>query len=255
MPRGLLRLPKHGISNAINQERESRVINQETAKEIKDVMSVDPIHVFETLSGKSWKENSDSDDYAMMAFAIAVNAQKNEVLKRNRDSYFGMSVDEYISLITQHGFEQVLCDDFTTELHGYNDKHYIFWHHKGLLLSFDTFDGRSVNGGKIYYNWAPDPGVETWNYTSSGFMQDDIWIGDHDCREGIIANLTAMESAGKFLNPWTTQPITLWLLNYADTKEYCGSHLPTGYYKVKVAERLSRLPEHVKAAIGKYEVT
>lgn len=225
-------------------------MQNETAERIKDVISVDPIAEFEVRSGKSYKTNSEDENIAMMFSAMQHNALKAESLKKQRDTYHGMPLDDYLSVITAFGFVQVLCDEFISEKWGHQDKYFIFWHPDGLLLSFDTFMGSSVNGGKVYYNWVPAPDMDNrFRYTSSGhYTHDGVWVGDHDCREGLIANMTAMKSAGSFLSEWAERPF-LWLLSYQDTHKLCGDPLNRNAHKPKTEERISLLPEDVQRAI------
>jgi hypothetical protein len=225
-------------------------VEKETAERIKDVLSVDPISEFEVRSGKSYKTNSEIENLAMMFSAMEHGALKAESLKNQCDTYHGMETEHYIAAITQFGFSQVLCEEFTSEKWGHRDKYFIFWHPKGLLLSFDTFMGRGVNGGKVYYNWVPAPDIENRHrYTSSGYYsRDGVWVGDHDCREGLIANMTAMESSGSFLSEWAECP-RLWLLSYADHETCCSGPIQTWTSGEKTADRVSKLPEHVQSAI------
>jgi hypothetical protein len=220
-------------------------VQKETAERLIDVMAVDQISEFEVRTGKSYKENTEQENLMMLAHSFYSNKIRAESLKNQGDVCWGMTLDEYIDTVVRYGFEQVLCDVFTSEKWKHEDRFFIFWHPKGLLLSFDTWGGKSVNGGKVYYNWKP----ETENrYTSSGSYCDGIWCGDHDCREGLIANMTAMESAGEFLPVWWHCP-SLWLLSYADHETCCTGPIHTWTSKEKTAERVSRLPEHVQNAI------
>ena len=222
-------------------------MQKETAERIKDVLSVDPISEFEVRSGKSYKTNSESENLEMMFSAMNHGALKAESLRNHGDVCWGMALDEYIKTVVDYGFEQVLCDVFTSDKWNHEDRYFIFWHPKGLLLSFDTWGGKSVNGGKVHYNWKPET-ENRHRYTSSGSYCDGIWCGDHDCREGLIANMTAMESAGEFLPVWWHCP-RLWLLSYADHETCCSGPIHTWTSGEKTAERVSRLPEHVRHAI------
>ncbi len=227
-------------------------MQQETAERIKDVMSVDPISEFEVRSGKSYKTNREAENIAMMFHAMNHNALKAESLRNQGDVSFGCDVAEYLRIVSAFGFEQVLCDEFTSEKWGHQDKYLILWHPAGLLLAFDTFMGKSVNGGKVYYNWVPSPDVTNrFRYTSSGhYTHSGVWVGDHDCREGLVSNMTAMMNAGSFLTEWEQQP-SLWLLSYNDRTETNYFSTPKGEWpSTKItAERISRLPEHVQKAI------
>lgn len=225
-------------------------MQNETAERIKDVIAIDPIAEFEVRSGKSYKTNSEDENFAMMSYAMQHSALKAESLKKQRDTYHGMPLDDYLAVITEFGFVNVLCDEFISQKWGHREKYLIFWHPDGLLLSFDTWGGKSVNGGKVYYNWVPAPDIDNrFRYTSSGhYTRNGVWVGDHDCREGLIANMTAMKSAGAFLSEWEEQPF-LWLLSYQDTDKLRGDQPNRNAHKAKTEERILRLPNDVQKAV------
>ena len=69
-----------------------------------------------------------------------------------------------------------------------------------------------------------------------------VWSGNHDCREALKFNMTGLAENGRFLKKWIDRPF-LWLCHYADTKV-------EGYsYEAINAEKIAKLPEHVRKAI------
>jgi hypothetical protein len=221
-----------------------------TAELVKESIEIDAIREFEKLEGGSYKEYDHEQNARMMASVLCCNAFKKLVLESNGDTHFGMSADEYIKVVTGFGFEQVFCEEFHCEKWNQHDKYFIFWHPLGLLLAFDTFgtfNGKTINGGKVYYNWCPS--FERYGqYTSSGCWSGAVWTGDHDCREGLISNMVAMAGNGDFLPVWESQP-RLWLLSYQDEKDCCSGPMHEWTHKQKTAERIACLPQHVQDAI------
>jgi hypothetical protein len=167
-----------------------------------------------------------------------------------RDTYFGMPLNNYISVVNEIGFKQVLCIPFIgstwNNAPAPNEKFYVFFNEsRGILLSFDTYSGKSVNGGKFYYNIKPkeDSANFAWsNFTWNGGFRGEVWVGYHECRESIKFKITRLEEHGTFLTKWVEQPF-LWLLHYMDTKDKNYD------YKAINAERIAMLPDYVREAI------
>jgi hypothetical protein len=158
----------------------------------------------------------------------------------------GMQVSAYRTIIESYGFELVLDTPFRG--HHAEERHFVYAHRDGLLLSVDTYGGERVNGGKVYYTWQTSPDVkDRQNLTSSGGYIDrgvfTLWQGDHDCREAIVHNLENLRAAGSFVSPWPKPPF-LWLLHYMDKE-------PKNYdYEAITAARIALLPEWVREMIG-----
>lgn len=220
----------------------------------RDLLNFDPLDYAERLTGESC--HTEATGMLGMALAMNHNRIKNEHLKTLGDTTYGDKLDRYTQIITEMGFEQVLDLPFTGKSYNGDDpreEHYfIYAHRDGLLLSFDTFGGNSVNGGKVCYCWKPSgPANQTYGLTSSGCFRnydspDRYWAGDHDCREALQYKLNALRENGTFLQKWPADHnIFLWLLHYMDTKV-------DGYdYKAITAERLAMLPDWVQEMIGR----
>jgi hypothetical protein len=79
---------------------------------------------------------------------------------------------------------------------------------------------------------------------SSGYRL--VWIGYHDCREGIITQILKMKKYGTFLPNWVQQQSAFWLMHYMDWKQ------PGVDYKNadKISKpRIAMLPEQVRKQI------
>lgn len=201
----------------------------------------------EKIVGKSWKE-SELVGFLSLAMVGEHSKEKKDALLANQDSWFGMPLADYLDVIHQEGFRQVLALPFVGEPRDKDDllpqeTFFMLFHSDGILLAFDTYHG-NLNGGHFYYNWKPNNINTTHDFTSSGGFTKDLaaWIGDHDCREAIRYHIKQLRENGQFLNPWIKQPF-LWLLHYMDTKDENYD------YKAIVAERIAMLPANVRAVI------
>lgn len=66
-----------------------------------------------------------------------------------------------------------------------------------------------------------------------------VWVGDHDCREGLKLNITNMIDNGKFLTKWKERPF-LYLLHHMDNN---------ANHDQITKDRIAMLPDHVREAI------
>jgi hypothetical protein len=235
------------------------------AADLDDILAFDPLQYAEDLTGRSMH---DDDTVGLLGMLIAGEhaAAKNHQLQMMDDTVLQNDLDRYTRIITEMGFEQVLDLPFTAP--GWypddpprSEHYYIYAHRDGLLLSFDTYDGVRVNGGKVYYCWVPNDADKYYSYTSSGGFrrfdpetgdtpatrrEADYWAGDHDCREALRHNVNKLRAGGTFLPQWPAgNKLFLWLLHYQDTKT-------PGYdYQAIGQERINMLPDWVRTMIDR----
>jgi hypothetical protein len=218
--------------------------------DLDDLLKYDPLHEAEKITGIHYKDGGDGLDNPTIGIGLLLAQQnakaKNAHLEELGDTTFSNKLARYQSIITAFGFEKVLADEW--ESRNGTETFFIYAHRKGLLLSFDTFNGSSVNGGKVLYNWRPSvPLDEIYGCTSSGgfanYDTDPVWVGDHDCREALIHNLNKLNNRGEFVTPWVKRPF-LWLLHYDESK------VPGYDYRAISEARVGRLPDWVQAFIG-----
>lgn len=212
---------------------------------LPDILKFDVVHEVEKFTGT--RVAGGGDDVALLALAVSFDhgERKRRALQEVGDTYYGMPIAEYRAIVESYGFEMVLETPFDGS--GGEETHFIYAHRDGLLLSVDTYRGKRVNGGNVYYTWKSSPGIkDRHELTSSGRWLDrdryTIWQGYHDCREAIVYHLDALRTAGTFLSTWPQEQF-IWLLHYMDTEA-------EGYdYEAINAERISRLPEWVQRMI------
>lgn len=178
----------------------------------------------------------------------------NRIRKRldDDDTYYNMSLLNYLRIVRKEGFEQVYETDFDGSYK--RDKFFIFSKtEEGILLCFDTFTwpGGPIkpNGGYLYYNWRPTDITDTSPYTASGsFVKwdqvagDYVWAGYKDCREGLRCHLHDLRTHGTFVTPWVKTPF-LWLLHYQE-RPMADNHNTIN------KERIAALPAETQAFIN-----
>lgn len=225
------------------------------ASRIEEVLRDDPLANAERITGKR------ADDHDTVMLGLMLHMRKAEaarhMLTANGDTHFSSTLSEYVEVIERIGFELVLLDRFADHRDpAVTNSYRIYYRKPSCLLTFDTYGGEeSVNGGKVHYCWRPNDNVDDWRITSSGHTtKDGIWVGDHDCREAIVHNLTRLEKNGTFVEPWPERQF-MWLINYSESHEI-HQRLKDDW-KASTAEcdavtngRMGRIPQHVRDALG-----
>lgn len=207
--------------------------------ELDDLLRFDPLDAAEKITGESYKTDRET---LSLGFGMAMlhNERKAEALRQTRDSHYGMTFAEFRTLLAELGFEEVLVETFAGR--DCPETFVIAWSPEGVLAVCESYAGERLNSAKVLYNYRHPNGYPGFGLTSSGSMCGDLWVGDHDAREGVRHNLGRMREAGEFVTPWRERP-WLWLLTYMDTKgEYD--------HEAITAARVARLPEHVRQAIS-----
>ena len=210
---------------------------------MRSLLKYDALHEAEQIRGTSYK---DDDETTALGFVLMRRAgdMKAELLKQAGDTMFVNDLSRYLGIVLQFGFMIVYEEPFRGPVSDHDECFYILYHPTfGLLLSFDTYMGSHVNGGKVYYNW--QPANEEWGrWTSSGHMTDrGVWVGDHDAREALLFNLRMLRENGRFIVPWIERPF-LWLCHHGDREMEPSSD---GWAKRKavIDRRFASLPEFV----------
>lgn len=72
-----------------------------------------------------------------------------------------------------------------------------------------------------------------------------LWVGDHDCREGLLTNITNLMNHGKFITPWKERHLCFWITHYMDWKQ----NVDDKEYKVKSEQRIAKFPKEVRDRI------
>ena len=153
-------------------------------------------------------------------------SKKRQIMSVNKDTYYGMEISEYEDVVQDIGFRELKRWHFR-----YEDKDAymaVWWHDFGILLKYDTFPlkhSHDVNGGDFYYNWIPEGQDEIFQHTSSGGMgADGVWSGYHDARAAIRFHVHDLLSHGRYVVPWTHNPLnSITFMHYGDKPKHTGS--------------------------------
>lgn len=214
---------------------------------LHSLLRYDALADAEEIRGTSYKDDEGTSALGFVLMRRAAD-MKAEILGQAGDTVFNNELGRYLDIVTGYGFMPAYEEKFQGPISDCEETYHILYHPSfGLLLSFDTFRGDHVNGGKIYYNWRP--AEEGWSrWTSSGHMRDDgVWVGDHDAREALLFNLRMLRENGKFVSPWAERPF-LWLCHSGD-RRFEPTQDGWAERKVMIDRRLASLPEFVLRGI------
>lgn len=221
-------------------------------KGLEDLLNFDSLNTAENLTGKSYKEDKETEALGFMMH-MAANSEKREKLKKTNDSYFGTSFKEFVEIAKSIGFEECYSRGFKGAGvgHDYNETETIMWHESGILLFCESFGERSLNRANIFYNWKSHAQEKDWFAGGSrGYIpcpdnpDENVIIGSYDAREGLVHHLALMHKHGTFLKPWIEEPIMFCLKNYSDYHKEEGQG-----NTLSEAEKIAMLPEHVRESI------
>lgn len=225
---------------------------------LRNLLDFDPLGQAEEITGSSYK---DDEETTALGFALLQSRRKmvDAALLERGDTLFHNDLERYQFIIEDAGFEQVYSESFQARRGGHEEQYFIYWHPDGLLLAFDTYGGNRVNGANVHYNWRPQPNNDYWPRASSSPHCEDwddpesprTYAQSLDAREALLFNLTQLRENGEFLNPWLYEPM-LWFLHHHGDPETIGRYGDPGYSQARddaQANRIARLPEHVRTAI------
>lgn len=223
-----------------------------TDTDLQRVMSQDSLADAERITGDSYKE---SPDTAMLGMVLQMRngEARRRMLADSDDVRYGLTIEQYEACIGRMGFERVLLLPFVDSEHGERQENSfrVYWNNRiGSMMHLDTYYGnKSVNGGKWHYAWKPNEGENRFNCTSSGsFTEGGIWLGDHDCREGVGIAIRMFEQCGAFVKPWPKYYRLPWLAHYMDWKHSKDWQVNSAHVDRVSAERWLMLPEEIRKA-------
>lgn len=204
---------------------------------IKEHLEFDALHVAGQMTGKSYKDDSETESLGI-GLLIAANRNREQVLRKSGDTYMGMAFAEFLRVAEAEGF--AILSQERIEGADYPDTFAILWKaSEGLLMRAESYwGGESTSSASVYFN------LETDGFPArgSGGLCDGAFIGDFDCREGLRYTLAEMRNQGRFLPRWRRRPF-LWLLNYAESRTNQQD------YRAINEQRIALLPEDVRRAI------
>lgn len=175
-----------------------------TQDKAEQALEFDALSTAEKITGESYKEDESTSMLGLL-LNFQHNKKKDKILQDKHDTVYSMQREDYIDVVEDIGFEQLLHDRFEGK-EGDEEHLYIYWDYdRGIFLYFETYSGithDSVNSAGFTYNWIPDDDSDWYGATSSGTMTDGCWIGHHDGREGLRTKIERLEKYGDFVAPW-----------------------------------------------------
>lgn len=231
---------------------------------IPKLLHTDGIQEAENITGKSYKEDPRTDALGF-ALTIQKNRELHDALQATGDTHHGSTLDEYLAIIADMGFRVVLDIPFVGDTGRDNraERFIVAWDDtRGILLEFDTWDGRKVNGGSFAFNWRCDPyyaerprseRLDWWTGGGShgpGRVDPTVDTFTMDCREAIRWKFQRAAAVGQFVTPWVERPY-LSLLHYQDWHDVRDLDFKARRAETdrRQNERLALLPAEVLRAI------
>ena len=232
--------PKRGTTN---DPTEGSTENVEDV--IDSALSFSSFSTAEDLTGASSRTDKSTAAFGAL-LNIPTNHAKEKLLKSVDDTTRFNTLDDYLRITQELGFEVVYAKPFKGTLIDTEEMNYVLWRDDGILLHFDTYGGDDVRKGSFYFNWrANTHRCEGGLVEVSGCpSQEDtsIWVGSMDCREALRHKIGKLEKHGQILPQWASRP-SLWLLSHGDTKTKDYDH------KAITEAIIAELPEKVREAI------
>ena len=235
-------------------------MSEEDDKALLDALKFDPLDTARSIMGTESHRS-----YMALGLLMSQHSadRKNRMLTERNDTTMGDSVERYMSIVEGLGFKTVLeipfiKADVRNEAEERSETYRVLAREDGLLLTFDTFEGKRVNSAHLYYQWKPNDYRNAGKVTSSGGyypenpddslydtpVENMVWAGSHDAREALAFNIAGLEQNGVFRNPWPVGDTFLWLCHHGDDDDS---------YKEISDERISMMPEWVQTMINRSE--
>jgi|GEM_PF-6741430 hypothetical protein len=180
----------------------------------------------------------------------------NTKLLENDSTLTDQNFLEYVSMLTNLGFEKVLEVPFSCKKEGTmlpNEMFYVFFSKDGMILCCETYrNGRLLHDAMIYYS---HPNTDTisqnaWAHGSNDFHHTtkNICIGSNDARHKICRLVNELRKCYTLMSKWVNQGgFGIWFLHHGDIEDKNYD------YKSINSNRWEQLPLEVKNAIPKME--
>ena len=226
----------------------------------------DAVEAAEIALGKNWEEFDDLDRNLALLLQFNHHKEKSARYEILNDTYFGMSWEEYESILIGNKFEKVFSYGFKDTNDPNSKEEFAVWvrRDKGFFLTAESYDSKkTVNSTRLYYelSWLIDGKEfdELEKISANQILEDTGSIPclddkgrivtraiEKDVREGLVEHLQNLEESGMQLNnPWKfLDNHYLFLCDYSETEhdEYD--------YKASTKGKITLLPKDVQAMIG-----
>lgn len=236
-------------------------MNPQVDTALENILSIDPVAEAEKLADLMEVDGTDRDSL-MLGLCLTANQIKRDALKDRGDIHFGATFTEACAIAEDIGFKLILSHEFTADdnYNGFpreNEKTWTetlnFYWLDGMLLMLESYNGNSLNSGKVYFNWIANEGVSAFFPTSSGGCDQNeagqwVFSGDRDVRDGLRHIVNRLHATGTLLPKWHKSPF-VWFLSYMDTRKDENGQKSYDYEAINAA-RFAQFPADVQAAIG-----
>ena len=217
----------------------------------EETSSIDTYLKAKKLS-KEFPNNSFEDSLKIAeCLEILKEDEVKHTLTTDKDTGFETTVAEFIAIAKSEGFTEIYHEQYRSGFWKNKEDFYIFFSEKeGILLVFNSYEGKTISSAYYYYNWQPNLDAKFDSYCQALGSRDKqttidlkYYTGGNSARGVLRMNLQTLRRNGKFLTPWLQRPLSLWLLN--DKEEDKKSDDSD---KIN-AKKISKFPESVQKAI------
>ena len=217
---------------------------------IKEALEFDAIYECEKVFGnKHHSEFTEEENKFSLGVFMLNNKRKEELLKEANDTHFGMTWDEFESIVTSNGFKIGYEERFPYEDH--EEKGVIFYREDGLIIWATSFwNMKSVNGGTMYGEIKLNNVNDRCNIPqcSNGFYdyENGKLNFSTDIREGLIWFIKEMKKYGEFIPKFEEENKFLWFVNFHEDKQ-------NGYDFEKISkEKMNKFSKEAKNIVENY---
>lgn len=220
------------------------------------LLSYDPIAAAEKMSGKShWSTFDDKETDLAIGLVMLSGDAKREALKKANDTYFGMSFQEFVDLITANGFKKALQYTFNniSSWSGPTDEFAVYYRGDGFVITFDSF-GDSLNSGKIYgiCRRTTDRLMDLIKCSITP-MGNSIFGFSKDVREGMFYTINNAKNSYDVLPIWPGPGCFHWMLDRTEHNSGDESYESwSKRYREISLEKISRCPEDFQKIVAGY---
>ena len=246
---------------------------------LDELMKFDGLAEAEKLTGRSYKENKETETLGMTMTMIA-GALKRKRLAEMSDTQHSTTIPEFHDMLISEGFERIYYKEYTEkESYKYQRDEdlegmltiidfdrtscfFVYWNDELKAMVYGTSyphysvddnrnvvkDEETINSASLKYTVKLKDGVDERIArdvlsSSNADTRSDTIIGDHDIRDGFRMKLNNLKKYWNFVNWEGNQH--LWLLHYMQHRS--GQSYDSAAINKEV---IAEFPDNVKEAIG-----
>ena len=202
-----------------------------------------------------------SGDVAKLALDLLTENDdaKREILNKTQDCHYGTTVEDYMALVTELGFETVLHEEFDSAPHSetqtVKEQFYIqVQKDLGMILRWDSYRG-SVNSARVYFmiadiEFTDANHVARRNMSRSYSEEANAHSCDYDGREALRYQIRNAIEMLPLLKSWPKgHDAFLWFLHHRDEdrlRKHNANNSNKLNYEEFIAMRTAQFPQWVR---------